>query len=102
MDIRRFNPITGTMLKTNIKRANRLIEQLDEYTKLVDQLATTTTVTIAIPATESAGQTVVMIIADDDTEIKPFVKNKKAAFIQNLIDHYTTRITEIEAEILTP
>jgi hypothetical protein len=89
------------MIKANLPRAKKLIAQIDEFTAIVNQLSGTTRVVISTEATELAGSQVIFDISDTNTDIKPFVINKKIVFIQALITHYTQRIADNEAEILT-
>lgn len=89
------------MLKSNIKRANKLNDQIKEFTAIITKLAGPTRVIIVTEATDTAGAEIIFDISDNDTDIKPFVITKKTAFITALITHYTQRIADMEAEIST-
>jgi hypothetical protein len=77
------------------------IEQIDEFSDIVAKLSGATRVVISTEATALAGERTIFDISDSDADIKPFVINKKTTFIQSLITHYTQRIADNEAEILT-
>lgn len=89
------------MNRKNINKAVKLDKAADEYTKMIDELKMPTEIIFRHPATEAKGPDNYFIITDTDDEIKPAIKNKKQKFIDDLIAHYTSRIEEIEAEILT-
>lgn len=89
------------MQNANLPKADRLVAQLDEYNDLLAELQQPCTLILKSIATESAGPKNILVVADDNDELRPFVKNKKDAFVQNLITHFTTRIAEIETEIET-
>ena len=89
------------MDRKNINKAVKLDKAIEEYTQKVDELKMPTEIILRHPATESMGPKDYFYINDEDTEVKPFVKNKKQKLIDDLIAHYTSRIEELEAEILT-
>ena len=89
------------MDRKNLNKANRLNNLLEVYTGLVEQLKQPVAVVLQTLPTETAGSMPILTIFAADEDLKPAIKNKKAAFINDLITYYTNRITDIEAEILT-
>jgi hypothetical protein len=89
------------MDRKNISRAIKLDEKIEEFTAIIDQLQSPTNLKLIALATETTGSKTVFDITDDDTDIRPFVINKKQELVNSLINHYTSRIADLEAEILT-
>lgn len=89
------------MQRKNINKAIKLDKLIEEYTKMVDLLSMPTEIILRHPANETNGPKNYFVISDTDDEIRPTIKTKKQKFVDDLIAHYTNRITEIEAEILT-
>jgi hypothetical protein len=89
------------MTKSNLNRAKKLIAQIDEFTDIVNKLSGITKVVISTEATEISGYNVIFNISTENTDLKPFVITKKETFVSSLITHYTQRIADNEAEILT-
>ncbi len=89
------------MLKADIKRAPKLNAQIEEFTAIIEKLAGPTRVIITTESTDTTGAETIFDISDNDTEIKPPVFAKKKTFTDALIAHYTQRINDMEAEILT-
>lgn len=89
------------MDRKNIKRAVKLDEKLEQFQATIEKLKTPTNLKLIYLATETTGPSTIFDITDGDTDIRAFVINKKQAFVDSLITHYTSRVAEIEAEILT-
>lgn len=89
------------MLKANFKRVEKLIDQVEKFTAIVDKLTGPVKVVIRTMPTEGSGSEVIFDITAENDDIRPFVFNKSQNMIDAIITHYNTRITEAEAEILT-